>query len=105
MTNAKFRRDLLEKSREQHAAFMGCVAAFWLLVCCIVLYFLIGLNAVHGDFPLKQVLYAIPISLASWALCALLDSPHGRYRTVWGFVGCNIFATTAWTGLFVLSKI
>lgn len=88
--------------QETNAAAQGFVAACGLLMCCVAMYFLLKVNEVHGNFPVTQVLYAVPISLASWVLCAVTDNPYGRYRTIWGFLGCNIFSTTMFTAAFIL---
>jgi hypothetical protein len=75
----------------QESPWIMVLMSLGLLVCCIILYYATGIFGT--DFPTRPVLYAIPFSLAIWVLSAALDPK--KYLTWCGFLGSNIFATTA----------
>jgi hypothetical protein len=92
----------------------GPFVALGMLLCCVAFYFLHGLNKIHGNFPVRQVLYSLPVAFFIWGLSALVDDPapghekawaengQANYRTVSSFVTTMIFGSTVFTAAFIM---
>jgi len=92
----------------------GPYVALGLLSCCTIFYFNLGFHKVYGNFPIKQVLWSLPIAFFIWGISALVDSPapgheqawadnhQADYRTVSAFITCMIFGATIFTATFIM---
>lgn len=86
-------------NKETKEEMIGMIISFLLLADCIALYFLLGLWPRFG-FPTYEVLAALPISLATWGICAVTDSK--KYVKPMTFVATVTFGATVYTGMFLM---
>lgn len=73
-------------------------ASILLLFNCISLYYITGIFG--NDFPVNEVVRAIPISIVIWCSSAWIDPP--KYRNIWSALACIIFGSCVFTGAFLL---